>query len=338
VRPGRRRAGAGRPRGRGLERGHQRAAGSRGGRGAGHRSAGGGARHRVDRTSCRPLGSCPPAPACALRLGARGPGVCVPGRCPRTLDAAAGGSPRRADGARARHRRLQLHAAVRRGRHRRALAEGDGRVPGAAPELCRPRRSRLSRQPRGRGLVGSRRRPRAGFRRRRRRHRPLPRDHRRQRAGAGPPELLPGRRPAQGTRRRAAPHRRLPLRIHLLGWRREAGHRGGPRAAPARVRGGVLRADRRRLALLPRPDRRGACQDVPSSAAAVVPVPRGGPDGRDVAADAAVRVAVPRRGRDRRLQSAERMDRVVGGEAHGRALRRLSQPAQPPGLPAQRSC
>ena len=67
----------------------------------------------------------------------------------------------------------------------------------------------------------------------------------------------------------------------------------------------------------------------------MVSLPRGGPDGGDLSAHASVCLALQGSGRNRRLQPAERMDRLVGGTADGRALRRLSQPAQPAGLPAQ---
>src|SRR5437762_176754 len=62
-------------------------------------------------------------------------GVCVSRRQARAVDTRAGGSPRRAHGAGAGDRRVHFHAPLHRGRHLRADAEGDGRLPGAAPEL-----------------------------------------------------------------------------------------------------------------------------------------------------------------------------------------------------------
>jgi glycosyltransferase 2 family protein len=51
--------------------------------------------------------------------------------------------------------------------------------------------------------------------------------------------------------------RRVPLRVHLLGWGRAARHRRGPRPAPSRLRGRMLRPDRRRRSLLSRPHQGG---------------------------------------------------------------------------------
>ena len=64
--------------------------------------------------------------------------------------------------------------------------------------------------------------------------------------------------PAPRARGRPAPDRGLPLRLHLLGRRRADRDRGGAWAAAPRIRGRVLRADRRPVPLLPGPDRRRA--------------------------------------------------------------------------------
>ena len=251
------------------------------------------------------------------------------------MDTGPGRAARGVDRDRAADRLVQLQPALLGRRRARPDAEGDGRLSRAAARVRRPGRPWLRRQPRGRGLARAWRRSRPQLSSCGRRDRPVPRDHGRLRVGPWFPGISARRRSASRSRYRAATRCRVPLRIHLLRRRRAHRHRRGARFAAARIRCRVLRADRRRVALLSGPDRRRACAHVPAAIAALVPLPRSGADGRDVAADASLCLALPWRGRHPGLQPAERVDCMVGGAPDRRAVHRVSESAEPARVSAQ---